>query len=135
MSISKSIKFIPNLPAVTPSPSPRIRGSVLVSFNKDVSSNYSYEVIVNNQIRTLNYMNISNLYNTYVYLGDVVTINITTTIASPQSIYIDRRDYTTDDQGGDNGIRDTFINSITNSSTLSSTLSFIVSTEYDAYDF
>ena len=90
---------------------------------------------MNNQIRTLNYMNISNLYNTYVYLGDVVTINITTTIASPQSIYIDRRDYTTDDQGGDNGIRDTFINSITNSSTLSSTLSFIVSTEYDAYDF
>lgn len=135
MSVSKNIKFIPNLPAVTPSSSSVIRGSLLVSLYEFTNSEYSYEVIVNGELRTLNYNNILNLYNTYIYIGDSVTINLKSASNKQHSIDVYRKNYTTDDQGEDNGIRDLFITSNNNPSTTFSTISFTVQSPSENYNF
>lgn len=110
MSVSKNIKFVPNLPAVTPSPSSVVRGSLILTYFEDyiVAGEPSVRVYVNSLLRTLNCNIHENLYSTYIYDGDVVTIEIATNSAY-NSIYVTRQDYTCDDQGGDNGITQTYI--------------------------
>jgi signal peptidase I len=104
-------------PTPTPSPTPTplplgpMRGSLLFTFNE--TPNYpgisSYDVFVNGQRRVLSHYNNTNIYTTYIYSGDTVLI----TTSEQNNFDVVRRDYTTDDQGGDNGIRDTQITGTT----------------------
>jgi hypothetical protein len=122
-------------PTPTPSPTPTplplgpMRGSLLFTF--DQVPNYAgvdnYTITVNGQTRVLNYNNNDNLYTTYIYSGDSVTITISPEL-NDFSVY--RRDYTTDDQGGDNGIRDVFITGTTGTTSVSFTATTI-STDYN----
>jgi hypothetical protein len=122
-------------PTPTPSPTPTplplgpMRGSLLFTF--DQVPNYAgvdnYTITVNGQTRVLNYNNNDNLYTTYIYSGDSVTITISPEL-NDFSVY--RRDYTTDDQGGDNGIRDVFITGTTGTYSVSFTATTI-STDYN----
>ena len=111
----------------TPTPTPTItpsgniaglmRGSLLISYDEPNVFDRSpdLEAYVNGVQRNLIHNPIDNLYTTYIYSGDVVNILMRTT-SNVNSIDVVRRDYTTDDQGGDNGIRDTFITGTTGAS-------------------
>ena len=122
------------VPTSTPTPTPiptspeLMRGSLLITF--DEFPNYSnldnIIVTVNGQIRQIQYSNIDNLYSTYIYSGDSVTLTTT----DYNDFNVIRRDYTTDDQGGDIGIRDVFITGNTNSLSISFTAT-TVSTDYN----
>ena len=114
---------IPTVPTPTPTPTPtntpyvedtRMRGSLLLTYNEYLSASY-VDVYVNSELRKIRYSEIDNLYSTFIYSGDVINIQINTTSDS-NSIDVIRRDYTIDDQGGDNGIRDTFITGTTGNS-------------------
>jgi len=108
-------------PTPTPSPTPgaseRMRGSLIISYDEpDANLATTYvNVLVNSENRQLVQDPITNLYSTFIYSGDVVNVKITTS-STTNSIDVTRRDYTTDDQNGDNGIRDTFITGTTGSS-------------------
>ena len=64
-----------------------------------------YKVTVNNQVRYTHHSTSDDLYSTFIYDGDVITIESN----YPGDYNIVRKDYTTDDQGGDNGIRNVLI--------------------------
>jgi hypothetical protein len=108
-------------PTPTPSPTPNVsglmRGSLLISYSEPNANTYTtyVTVLVNGADRQVTHNDIDNLYSTYIYSGDVVNVKITTT-SNVNSLDVIRRDYTTDDQGGDNGIRDTFITGTTGNS-------------------
>jgi hypothetical protein len=128
-------------PTGTPLPLPTpglLRGSVLVSFDegiKDLGLD-GYSVSVNGQLRTINYYDSTNLYNTFIYSGDVVTITVLSDESTTkQTIDVTRRDYTTDDQGGDNGVRDTYITGVTGTSVTATTITFTATTTSDTYNF
>jgi hypothetical protein len=125
---------LPPTPTPTPTPSPtplpnQMRGSLIFTF--DQNPNYkgidNYTITVNGQPRVLNYSNNDNLYTTYIYSGDSVTI---TTAPELNDFSVIRRDYTTDDQGGDMGIRDVFITSSTGTTSISFTVT-ISSIDYN----
>jgi hypothetical protein len=114
---------IPTVPTPTPTPTPtstpyiedtRMRGSLLLTYNEFLVPSY-IDIYVNSELRNIRYSEIDNLYSTFIYSGDVINIQINTT-SNINSIDITRRDYTIDDQDGDNGIRDTFITGTTGSS-------------------
>jgi len=95
----------------------------------------SVSAIVNGEYRNLIHSDIENLYSTYIYSGDVVNIQISTT-SNSNSIDVVRRDYTTDDQGGDNGIRDTFITGTTGASVADVyQITFTATTVAEDYNF
>jgi len=127
-------------PSPTPSPVPPsspMRGSLLMTFNElvaDLGPDY-YRVYVNSQDRDLQYTESTNLYSTFLYSGDSVEIDIITEVSSATvSIDVVRRDYTTDDQGGDNGIRDVYITGVTGSSATTN-LTFTVQPNSLDYNF
>ena len=99
-------------PTPTPSSTPlenRVIGSLIINYNEingDPTS--KVEAFVNSASRDLIYSVSDNLYTSYIYSGDSVTLRLTTT-SNFADISVIRRDYTTDDQGGDIGIRDTNI--------------------------
>lgn len=106
-----------------------MRGSLLITYydTDGFGGNY-YRVTVNGEIRTVHYSDITGLYSTYIYLGDVVTI---TAIADVKSSFsITRTDYTTDDVNGDDGIKNTLINT-----SRSSSVTFTATTVNTAYGF
>lgn len=108
-------------PTPTPTPTPgtveRMRGSVIISYDEPITNLATtyVNVLVNGVNRQLVQDPITNLYSTFIYSGDVINVQITTT-STTNSIDVTRRDYTTDDQNGDDGIRDTFITGTTGSS-------------------
>ena len=109
-------------PTRTPTPTPTpvatgMRGSLLVTYDETNAQTFTpyVEVYVNSQLRNLIHNDVDNLYSTYIYSGDVINIKMNTTSAT-NTINVTRRDYTTDDQGEDNGIRDTFITGVTGAS-------------------
>jgi hypothetical protein len=91
-------------------------GSVLVNYGEitTIPANPRWEVRVNGILvvneRDLQYTKASRLYSTRVSPGDTLTVGIFG-IPSNQdgSIGVYRKDYTTDDEGGDNGIKITSI--------------------------
>jgi hypothetical protein len=101
----------------TPTSAERMRGSLLINYSEPNANTYTtyVSVLVNGVNRQVTHNEIENLYSTYIYSGDVVNVKITTT-SNVNSLDVTRRDYTTDDQGGDNGIRDTFITGTTGNS-------------------
>jgi len=86
-----------------------MKGSLIINFDEvtDGKGGNFYNVKVNNVDRYKHYTDVNNLYSTFIISGDVV--NVTTNENMSVDVY--RRDYTTDDQGGDKGIRDTLISS------------------------
>ena len=114
-----------------------MRGSILLTFNEEIDNLGIDNIIINvaGQERYIRYIDSDTIYTTLVNTGDVVsiTINFLPSLLNKQ-ISTTRRDYTTDDQSGDNGIRDTFISTI--SGTLSPiTLTFTATTVADAYNY
>lgn len=108
-------------------------GSLLITFDGHYPqyNQRGFEVIVNGEIRYIHYYSSNNLYTTYLNVGDVVTINNFNTQFS-ESFDVTRKDYTTDDEGGDRGIKETFITGVTGTN---QTVTFTASTRADAYDF
>lgn len=111
-----------------------MRGSLLVNFDElinDIGIDY-ISVSVNGSLRKIQNTDINNLYSTYINTGDTINVSITGdfTYDSIKYISVYRRDFTTDDQGGDFGIRDTFITSGTTTG-----ITFTAVTVTDAYNF
>lgn len=123
-------------------------GSVLVNYSEltTTPANPRWEVRVNGILvvneRDLQYTKASRLYSTRVSPGDTLTVGIFG-IPAPQigSIGVYRKDYTTDDEGGDNGIKITSITGRTGNNGSDSEGGFCVlynipiTTRPDAYGF
>jgi len=85
-----------------------MRGSLLVTFDSfNLQPDDYYKVIVNNLDRYIHYKTSNNLWSTYINTNDVIRIESNVLM----DIDVIRRLYTTDDQGGDKGIRDNLISS------------------------
>jgi uncharacterized delta-60 repeat protein len=130
---------IHNITVLTGSTTQINRGAILLSFDElvnDYGIDY-VELYVNDVTnpRVIRYTDIQNLYSTYIYSGDVVTIKVYSDPSNLlKTIQVLRRNYTTDDRGGDNGIYDSFISdTATTSNPLSVT--FTASTTSDSYNF
>lgn len=90
------------------------------------------DISVNSVLRKRIYDSTNKLYTCPIQVGDVVTLQLTD--ESPISIsYLNltRTDYTTDDEGGDLGIKETSIAS----GVLFNTFTFTATTVNSAYDF
>ena len=120
-------------PTPTPGTSARMRGSLLLTFNEYQTPDY-VDIYVNSELRDLRNNDVENLYSTYLYVGDVVTINLIGTIYD-KTIDITRTNYTTNDQNGDNGITQTYITGTTGTSISAITVTFTATTIADTYDF
>lgn len=113
-------------PTPTPSPTPyvdtRVRGSVLMVFDeyrKDHGTT-NWDILVNGTSVTLEdarkreFTDAQELYSTFIYTGDTFSVAINDLLSTESvDITIRRRDYTTDDEGGDMGITDTYITGAT----------------------
>jgi hypothetical protein len=126
-------------PAPTPTATPPMLGSLIMSFDEIVADRGidNYQVVVNGQFRDVHFTEVDNLYSTNLNPGDVVNIaiireNIPSTVSS---LSVFRRDYTTDDQGGDMGIRDTFVTGITSSTGTTISVTFTATTIAQDYNF
>jgi uncharacterized delta-60 repeat protein len=88
-----------------------MRGQLLVSTtNFDQTSGDFLDIYVNNVINKRLYLTSFNLYSCPLSVGDVVRIELTDVSPLITSfLNLIRRDYTTDDEGGNNGITDTTI--------------------------
>ncbi len=118
-----------------PQPAEAMRGSLIMSF-ADNNQPSNYLVQVNGRTRDVHYTNIDNLYSTFLYPNNVVTITVRGVVPPTESttIGVFRRDYTTDDQNGDMGIRDTYITGVTaTGSTVS--ITFTATTISSDYNF
>ena len=111
-------------------------GSLLVSYDEvNQSSNVSQvQCFVNSIERKLIHNNTDNLYSTFLSNGDIVRVLITTT-SDDNELSVTRRDYTTDDQGGDMGIRNTFITGVTGNSPTTLEVTFTATTISLDYNF
>jgi uncharacterized delta-60 repeat protein len=108
-----------------------LRGSLIMTFdNPNNDADAYYTVTVNSDLRNQEYTDSNNLFTTYLYVGDVVTIVINNGQSS-QYLGAKRTDYTTDALYGDNGIRIVNVSSIGNISTLT----FTASTVNTSYNF
>ena len=111
-------------------------GSLLVTYEEvNQTTNVSQvQCFVNTVERKLIHNNNDNLYSTFISNGDIVRILVTTTSDNNQ-IDVTRRDYTTDDQGGDMGIRDVYITGVTGNSPTTLEVTFTVSPISLDYNF
>jgi hypothetical protein len=111
-------------------------GSLLVTYSEvNQSSNVSQvQCYVNSVERKLIHNNTDNLYSTFLSNGDIVRVLITTT-SDDNEISVTRRDYTTDDQGGDMGIRNTYITGVTGNSPTTLEVTFTATTISLDYNF
>lgn len=100
-------------------------GSFILSFYG--FNYYNVEIYVNNNITNKQYTDVNGFYTYKINSGDVVTI----IGPGSWSINLIRRDYTTDDTSGDNGIIDT---SITGTTTVGS-YTFTATTIPSSYNF
>lgn len=108
-----------------------MRGTLLMSFAESINGRGGthYIVTVNNGPRQYFWFDTTSLYSTFINVGDVVNIVLTGGTA-PTTIDVSRRDFTTDDEGGDNGIKLTSITGTSNPS-----ITFTVAARPDAYNF
>jgi hypothetical protein len=120
----------------TPTPTPMI-GSLILNFDElvnDLGVDY-ISLRVGGLFRYIRYTDVQGLYTTNLNIGDVVSMQLFSSPANlGKQISITRRDYTTDDQGSDNGIRDTFITTISGT-TFPLSLVFTATTTSDTYNF
>jgi len=114
-----------------------MRGSILVTFDEYIDDRGidSFQVNVDSQIRDNHFTDLRNYYSTFVFVGNVVTFTINHDSGTVAGISITRKDYTTDDEGGDYGIKDTdvtFTSVVTSTQTI---VTFTATTRPDAYNF
>lgn len=125
-------------PAPTPTATPGIVGSLILNFDELVNDRGidTIQLSVNGSVRKLIYTDTDGLYVTNISSGDVVRIEVFTNPTNlTKVINIIRRDYTTDDQNGDNGIKDTSISNTTGTTVNPLIVQTIVSTIPGAYNF
>lgn len=116
-----------------------MRGSILLNFNEFVANRGPAFVVVNvnGVLRKITATECVNEYMTYVNTGDVVYIQITPNNNYPtvtKQITINRKDFTTDNENGDFGIKNTFIQTVTGNTYYLNT-TFTATTRSDAYNF
>lgn len=114
-----------------------MRGSIIVTFDeliKDRGVDY-FSVAINNILRDEQYTDVTNYYSTFVFIGNIVSFRVFHDISLTPSITITRKDYTTDDEGGDYGIKDTVITPTVVIEPNFITVSFIATTRPNAYNF
>lgn len=115
-----------------------MRGSIIVTFDELIQGigGAYFDVSVNNVLRNRHFTNINNLYTTYLNLNNTFRIVFNTL---PEIVILTydviRRDYTTDDVDGNNGIVDTYITGATITNSIVTTPMFTATTRPDAYDF
>ncbi len=114
-----------------------MRGSILINFDELINDRGidSFEVLVNGVIRDVHFTDINNYYTTFCSVGDVILIRVNFSGSSP-IFDLERKDFTTDDEGGDRGIKETlqaFTSGIVSST--QHTITFTATTRPDAYDF
>jgi hypothetical protein len=112
-----------------------MRGSLLMTFDEivDGAGGTYYDVSVNGDLRQRSYTDQNNLYSTFIYTGDVVTIFIQNNQTTGETYTVIRRDYTTDDENGNMGIVDNTL--IVFSGGTGATLVFTATTVANAYKF
>lgn len=103
------------------------RGSAIVKYNELIDSRGlgSFDIFVNGTIvaagvdRKKGYRDITDLYTTYINVGNTITVRVSGSIPGTEYITVNvtRIDYTTDDEGGNMGVTETFITGNTMSST------------------
>ncbi len=110
-----------------------MRGSLLITYTNDDGLGGDYlQVTSNGRILKRIYSNINTLYSISIYLGDVITIDyVDVPPISTLDLTLIRKDFTTDDEGGDRGIKESTV--YQNSSVTSFT--FTATTRNDSYDF
>ena len=98
--------------------------------NPNNDANAFYTVTVNSSIRNQEYYDSNNLFTTYLYVGDVVTVTL---YGGEISEYLDvtRIDYTTDAVFGNNGITTVNIDAVSGSGTVT----FSATTVSTSYNF
>lgn len=77
------------------------------------------------------YNEVNDLYTIPLLVNDVVTLEYVSVSGNTNDYSITRRDYTTDDENGDNGIKETFIDGSINLTSYT----FTATTVNNAYDF
>jgi len=119
-------------------PAEGMRGSLIMSFDKEIDTepiDY-YQVIVNGELRERTYDDVTEFYSTYLFTGDTVSVELYTNGQNYYDLTVFRRDYTTDDENGNNGIVDTFITAAQLSyGSNSIVVTFTASTVPDSYNF
>lgn len=89
-----------------------------------------YTVTVNSQLRNQEYVDSNNLFTTYLYVGDVVTVTMYGGLVS-QYLDVTRIDFTTDAEYGNNGIYTVNVDSVSGSNTVT----FTATTVNTSYNF
>jgi hypothetical protein len=120
-----------------------MRGSVLVTFDELVNDrgidNYQLEIGPGtNQLRDVHFTDCTNLYSTYMFVGNIVTFSVIHSLDTDADITIKRFDYTTDDENGDNGIKEVNITPVIQTFVFSEKITiatFTGSTVPSAYNF
>jgi hypothetical protein len=115
-----------------------MRGSILVTFDELINDRGidSFQVLVNSELRDNHFTDISNYYSTFMFVGDVVQFTVNHDLGAVVPIIsVIRKDYTTDDDGGDYGIKDTDITPTVVVSSTQTVITFTGSTVADAYNF
>lgn len=112
------------------------KGSLIINYYDIFPNAYNdyIQVTVNGQLRDRIYNKVDGLYRTNLNIGDVILIELTSDVILFKNITVYRRDYTTDDQGGDLGIVDALI-TYNNSDTTTISLTFTATTVSDGYNF
>jgi hypothetical protein len=120
------------LPSTTPAP---VTGSLILNFNEfiNIFGTDRVAVLINNVLRKSQYNDVTGLYTWNLNLGDVVGINITSSITSYRKVWnVNRIDYTTLDTENNLGLINTFI---TSGSTFSNPTTFTFTVEKDALSY
>ena len=109
-------------------------GSLLITFDERINGRGGgyFNVTVNGETRNTHFTDINRLYSTDLFIGDVCTVCVYQPNGG-QTIGVIRKDYTTDDQGGDRGIVDNTITNQTGGENLCVT--FTATTVSNAYNF
>jgi hypothetical protein len=108
-----------------------LRGSLIMNFNNPNNDpNAYYTVTVNSQLRNQEYVDSNNLFTTYLYVGDVVTI-VMYGGESSQYLGVRRTDFTTNAGYGDNGINTIVVSSTSNTNSVT----FTATTVNTSYNF
>jgi hypothetical protein len=110
-----------------------MRGSLLITYTNDDGLGGDYlQVTSNGRILKRVYSDITKLYSIPIYLGDVITIDyVDVPPTSTLDLTLLRKDFTTDDEEGDKGIKESTV--YEDSSATSVT--FTATTRNDSYDF
>jgi len=112
-------------------------GSLLVTFDELINDRGidNYNVQVNSVQRDVHFTDCNNLYSTYLKVGDVVRYQLVFDPVTQGQVSIVRRDFTTDDENGDRGIKETQITPTVTTGATTYTVTFTATTRPDAYDF